>query len=117
MKQGYMKIKNIIIGMLSELTTSFAESSVRDKIDSALRGYFYTDKIDGEECYVFKTVIGVSGWSYYIKKTDGTLVRISSGNVEDTEMKISDFKYSFGSVADEEMIRPDLTGYEIITNQ
>ena len=61
----------------------------------------------------------MSGWLYYINKTDGTLVRISAGHAKDaeTEIKITDFKYSFNSVTDEEIERPDLTGYEIITNE
>lgn len=113
-----MKIDMENIGSNIKLITSLARNTTKDKILDSLCYYISSTEINGEKCYYMKPLFGITNVFYMISKNNGTLIRNGWVQGEGTDLWkiITDFKYSFDTVTDEEVSKPDLTGYEIITN-
>lgn len=66
------------------------------------------DNIDGKECY--KIISG--SVKSYVDKNDGTIIKIEEK--KDKKTNITEFKdYKFNELTDDDIVRPDLTGYNI----
>ena len=72
-----------------------------------------TEEINGKKCYKIDMFENNQFW---MDKETGLSVRNASGtstiNGEEISM-VTDYYYSFGTVTEEEVKSPDLTGYEI----
>lgn len=89
---------------------------IENKMYYALSSLIVNSNIDGRDCYRIQGLSGVS----YIDKENGMVLReISGSTVIDGKNydSITDFKdWKFDELTDEEMERPDLTGYEATNN-
>lgn len=96
---------------------TFDKSTVKDKLEDSISYITYED-INGKKCYKIKPLQGVIITSniYYINAENGAWARISMGNIKGNEnnIRILDYiDYKFDEVTDEDVKRPDLTGYEV----
>lgn len=85
-----------------------------NKIYFALTSFITSEKIEGEECYTIQN----SGIKASINKEDGTVAKSINGKsiVDGKEYdSITEYKnWQFDKLTDEDMARPDLTGYTVV---
>lgn len=91
---------------------------INNFIPSYILGSFITnDIIDGKECYK----INLSGAKTYIDKSDGTVLKSINGKViiqnEEYDSITIYRDWKFGELTDEDLARPNLTGYEVKNNE
>lgn len=120
-KEEILIIPHALQAIISE--NEFKDSGIipgfiNDYIMSFTLGSFITsDILDGKECYK----INWSGAKTYIDKSNGTVLRsengkvISEGREYDSITIYRDWK--FEELTDEDLSRPNLTGYEVKYNE
>lgn len=74
-----------------------------------------SEECNGKECY---QIVGLDGAIYYIDKETGIVVRtigeITIGNDKGEKVdRVTDFRYEFDVVTEEDFIEPDISEYEI----
>lgn len=89
-----------------------------DKIKQALFSFITYDTVEDEKCYVINTIIGVKSTIPYISVENGTLLKLITGKVENSdEYSVIEYtNWKINEVTDEIVERPDLTTYEVIYN-
>lgn len=87
-----------------------------NKITYALTSFIVNSKLDGKECYK----VTHSNEEIYINKEDGTILKDIDKDVKVDGKKsktITEYSnWKFDELTDEEMQKPDLTGYTIVNN-
>ena len=78
-----------------------------------------SEKCNQKDCYRVSIPSSKGGSStiYYVEKETGLVIRIIAGRSVDVDGKrydcVTDFKYEFDTVTDEDFIEPDISVYEI----
>lgn len=97
-------------------TLTFDKSTVKDKLEDSF-SYISYEEINGKKCYKIKPFEGIISNLYYINVEDGTWARISMGNIKGNESNIRILDYidcKYDELTDEDVKKPDLTGYEVM---
>lgn len=92
-----------------DIINSLVSNNNLDKIYRALTFYIDTAEINGEICYVFHPLVGITSNTYYFSKETGNVVRCLIGNLT---FDFMDFETN--SVTDNDVLKPNLTGYNIL---
>ena len=97
-------------GMLNVSMVTLSDSNT---FITALISSISKDTINGEECYVVKN----STETVYISKEDGRMLKRIGGkavqNGVETEVTVEYKDWKIDKLTDEDMARPDLTGYDV----
>ena len=105
-----MKANIISNGMLNVSVVTLSNSNT---FITALISSISKDTINGEECYVVKN----STETVYISKEDGRMLKRIGGktvqNGTETEITVEYKDWKFDKLTDDDMARPDLTGYDV----
>lgn len=95
------------------LNVSMVTLSNSNTFITALISSISKDTINGEECYVVKNSTETS----YISKEDGRMLKRIGGktvqNGAETEVTVEYKDWKFDKLTDDDMARPDLTGYDV----
>ncbi len=83
---------------------------ISNKLKMAFECSISSKDIEGQKCYVLKPIIGITSNTYYYNANDKTLRRIETSSGKNV-IDYSD--WSFGTVQNEDISRPDLEGYNI----
>lgn len=88
--------------------------SFKDLFNLALDCRITNDKCNGKECYKVEWI--KYNITEYIDKESGLALRLICDNskLDTTSGNITDFKYKFNKVTDEEFIEPNISEYEIV---
>ena len=68
-----------------------------------------SDYCNGKECYVIKG----SNYERYIDKETGLAIRNIDKNPGQNDRSV-DYEYTFNTVEDTDIVKPDTTGYEVV---
>ena len=88
------------------------EGSSSVKLGLSVLSFITYGEVNGEECYV----VHWAGVTDYISKENGTYLRTNNVIFSNEEEKFDMLEYSdwtFNELADEDVSRPNLTGYEV----
>ena len=74
-----------------------------------------SEEVNGKDCY---QIVGLNGANYCIDKETGLVLRsigeIAVGNDKGEQVdRVTDFRYEFDVVTDDDFIEPDISEYEI----
>ncbi|MCI9178343.1 MAG: hypothetical protein HFJ28_07390 [Clostridia bacterium] len=101
---------NLVIGYMPEIQSFYTEKEYR-KI-AILMSIMYSEKVNGEDCYV----INQGNSKEWISKETGLIMKRQDGYVqrENEKKRNSYIEYTdwrINEITDEEVAKPDLTGY------
>lgn len=88
------------------------EGSTSVKLGLSVLSFITYGEVNGEECYV----VHWAGVTDYISKENGTYLRTNNVIFSNAEEEFDMLEYSdwtFNELADEDVSRPNLTGYEV----
>ena len=88
------------------------EGSTSVKLGLSVLSFITYGEVNGEECYV----VHWAGVTDYISKENGTYLRTNNAIFSNEEEKFDMIEYSdwtFNELTDEDVSRPNLTGYEV----
>lgn len=101
---------------LNHIPMLLQDAGTINKIFFALTSWISADIVEEKEVYCIHHL----GTQYTIEKEQGLLLKQSSGKTQIDGVSYDSFieykNWSFDSVTDDELVRPNLTGYEIIHN-
>ncbi len=93
---------------------NFTEVSAWQNFLLALQSNVISENYKGKECYKITTYGEVEQW---VDKETGLIIRQSSGYYQSKDGTMTrlyhEYTYQFGTVTDEDVAKPDLTGYKI----
>ncbi len=123
-KEQIMIVQDKNIAMISKDTMGIesyipflmdASSTIGQKIGFAIFSFITSTEVNGEKCYVVNWGFGAKD---YIAKNDGRELRVMNGQIGKDGKSydlIVDYKeWKFNEIKDEDVARPELTGYEIV---
>ncbi len=108
----FPKAMKATVGTGDSPRTAIETLDLPNSFMTALFTRISSDKINNEECYVVKS----NRTTTYISKENGTILKRIGGTATIDGVKkdiIVDKKWEFNKLTDEDMTRPDLTGYDI----
>ena len=89
------------------------EMTTWQKLLTAALSRVRTEEYNGKECYKIET----QGMKVWIDKETYLTVGLTSGYMKNSdgteEPMITNYEYEFGTVTDEQVAKPDLTGYKV----
>ena len=105
--------------MEMQMLTPARYTNILEDSLTVLIGY---DKIDGKECYFVQPLMGVVSSAAYYEKNDGPIVKYTMGNYIEGGKKYYGSKIEYknlksNEVTDNDVLKPDLTGYTLIDNR
>lgn len=112
--EGFASIETTELSFILQIPT--LANSVAEKVNWALISFISSKEVNGEECYLLDW-----GAKTYISKETGIRVKEENGTsvkADGTEHKNLQYikEVKINELVDEDVSRPDLTGYEIVYN-
>lgn len=106
-----------------EIPTPLYTNNIFELIVISILSDIKTEECNGQECYKIEKTNSIFDKSdnntFYLDKKTGLLIRAFEGTNEESGDKvnlITDYKYEFNSVTDEQLQEPDITQYEVQKN-
>lgn len=85
------------------------KNNIDYKLNLALRSLISYDEVNGEKCYVTKRFLGVTTTIPYVSVENGQVLKLALSNDKSIEYK----ELKINELTDDDVRRPDLTGYEV----
>ncbi len=102
----------------ANLPIPVVSNNFEDKLKQSIFSFITYDTVGNERCYEIQPLIGVISTIPYVSVENGTLLKLITGKVNDLdEYSVSEYTdWKFNEVTDEDVSRPNLTGYEVTYN-
>ena len=107
--------KNSETAIQATLPIQVISNDFVNKLGQAMFSFITYDMVGNEKCYEIQSIIGATTTIPYVSVEDGTLLKLITGKIKNSnDYQVAEYTdWKLNEITDEDVTRPNLTGYEV----